>query len=64
MDPSEWLPHTERCVHLTPKEFLIWTMDIASNERFASSAPCANLVQHMVPSVSYVMNLSIAQPVF
>ncbi|XP_053445859.1 thyroid adenoma-associated protein isoform X2 [Nycticebus coucang] len=33
MDPSEWLPQTERCVHLTPKEFLIWTMDIASNER-------------------------------
>ncbi|XP_012583035.1 PREDICTED: thyroid adenoma-associated protein isoform X1 [Condylura cristata] len=33
MDPSEWLPQTESCVHLTPKEFLIWTMDIASNER-------------------------------
>nr|XP_020144183.1 thyroid adenoma-associated protein isoform X3 [Microcebus murinus] len=33
MDPSEWLPQTERCIHLTPKEFLIWTMDIASNER-------------------------------
>ncbi|XP_047377832.1 thyroid adenoma-associated protein isoform X2 [Sciurus carolinensis] len=33
LDPSEWLPQTERCVHLTPKEFLAWTMDIASNER-------------------------------
>nr|XP_044993503.1 thyroid adenoma-associated protein isoform X2 [Jaculus jaculus] len=33
MDPSEWLPHTERCVHLTPKQFLIWTMDIASSDR-------------------------------
>eukprot|EP00074_Homo_sapiens_P057927 XP_006712129.1 thyroid adenoma-associated protein isoform X4 [Homo sapiens] len=33
MDPGEWLPQTEHCVHLTPKEFLIWTMDIASNER-------------------------------
>ncbi|XP_036080746.1 thyroid adenoma-associated protein isoform X3 [Rousettus aegyptiacus] len=33
MDPSEWLPHTDRCIHLTPKEFLNWTMDIASNER-------------------------------
>ncbi|XP_078300546.1 tRNA (32-2'-O)-methyltransferase regulator THADA isoform X3 [Panthera onca] len=33
MDPSEWLPETEHCIHLTPKEFLIWTMDIASNER-------------------------------
>uniref|UniRef100_A0A8C8Z0W5 tRNA (32-2'-O)-methyltransferase regulator THADA n=1 Tax=Prolemur simus TaxID=1328070 RepID=A0A8C8Z0W5_PROSS len=33
MDPSEWLPQTEHCVHLTPKEFLVWTMDIASNER-------------------------------
>lgn len=44
MDPSEWLPHTERYIHLTPKEFLNWTMDIASNERFVSRAPCANLV--------------------
>uniref|UniRef100_A0A8C0LNL0 tRNA (32-2'-O)-methyltransferase regulator THADA n=1 Tax=Canis lupus dingo TaxID=286419 RepID=A0A8C0LNL0_CANLU len=35
MDPSEWLSHMQRCIHLTPKEFLIWTMDIASNERFA-----------------------------
>ncbi|XP_077815774.1 tRNA (32-2'-O)-methyltransferase regulator THADA isoform X7 [Macaca mulatta] len=33
MDPGEWLPQTEHCVHLTPKEFLIWTMDVASNER-------------------------------
>ncbi|XP_058407325.1 thyroid adenoma-associated protein isoform X1 [Diceros bicornis minor] len=33
MDTSEWLPQTECCIHLTPKEFLIWTMDIASNER-------------------------------
>ncbi|XP_042531416.1 thyroid adenoma-associated protein isoform X1 [Dipodomys spectabilis] len=33
MDPREWLPQTERCVHLTPKEFLIWTMEIASNDR-------------------------------
>ncbi|XP_074252651.1 tRNA (32-2'-O)-methyltransferase regulator THADA isoform X3 [Saimiri boliviensis] len=33
MNPSEWLPQTEHCVHLTPKEFLIWTMDIASSER-------------------------------
>ncbi|GAB1301371.1 Thyroid adenoma-associated protein homolog [Apodemus speciosus] len=33
LNPSEWLPQTERCVHLSPKEFLIWTMDIASNDR-------------------------------
>ncbi|XP_036118524.1 thyroid adenoma-associated protein [Molossus molossus] len=33
MDSSEWLPQTEQCIHLTPKEFLNWTMDIASNER-------------------------------
>ncbi|XP_028370441.1 thyroid adenoma-associated protein isoform X2 [Phyllostomus discolor] len=33
MDPSEWLPQTECCVHLTPEEFLDWTMDVASNER-------------------------------
>ncbi|XP_073905688.1 tRNA (32-2'-O)-methyltransferase regulator THADA isoform X8 [Castor canadensis] len=33
MDPREWLPQTELCVHLTPKEFLIWMMDIASNDR-------------------------------
>lgn len=33
MNPSEWLPQTEHCVHLSPKEFLIWTMDIASKDR-------------------------------
>ncbi|XP_008577143.1 PREDICTED: thyroid adenoma-associated protein-like, partial [Galeopterus variegatus] len=33
MGPREWLSQTEHCVHLTPKEFLIWTLDIASNER-------------------------------
>ncbi|XP_051031141.1 thyroid adenoma-associated protein [Phodopus roborovskii] len=33
MNPSEWLPQAEHCVHLSPKEFLIWTMDIASNDR-------------------------------
>ncbi|XP_050002100.1 tRNA (32-2'-O)-methyltransferase regulator THADA isoform X2 [Alexandromys fortis] len=33
MNPSEWLPQTECCVHLSTKEFLIWTMDIASNDR-------------------------------
>ncbi|XP_063085320.1 tRNA (32-2'-O)-methyltransferase regulator THADA isoform X1 [Cavia porcellus] len=33
MDPSEWLPLTERCIHLTSKEFLTWMMDIASNDR-------------------------------
>ncbi|XP_006882382.1 PREDICTED: thyroid adenoma-associated protein [Elephantulus edwardii] len=33
MDPSEWLPQTERCAHLTPKEFLIWTLAVASTER-------------------------------
>ncbi|KAM6180099.1 tRNA (32-2'-O)-methyltransferase regulator THADA isoform 2-T2 [Erethizon dorsatum] len=33
INPSEWLPLTERCIHLTPKEFLIWTMDIASSDR-------------------------------
>lgn len=33
LDPSEWLPQTEDRVHLSPKEFLIWTMDIASHER-------------------------------
>ena len=60
LDPSEWLPQTEHCVHLSPKEFLIWTMDIASHERFAPSAPCADSVQHMVLSVIYSMNLSTA----
>uniref|UniRef100_A0A2I3H3R3 tRNA (32-2'-O)-methyltransferase regulator THADA n=1 Tax=Nomascus leucogenys TaxID=61853 RepID=A0A2I3H3R3_NOMLE len=45
MDPGEWLPQTEHCVHLTPKEFLIWTMDIASNERFAPNTSCATLVR-------------------
>uniref|UniRef100_A0A8C2UVG2 tRNA (32-2'-O)-methyltransferase regulator THADA n=1 Tax=Chinchilla lanigera TaxID=34839 RepID=A0A8C2UVG2_CHILA len=33
MDPSEWLPLTERCIHITPTEFWIWTMDIASTDR-------------------------------
>ncbi|XP_062934463.1 tRNA (32-2'-O)-methyltransferase regulator THADA isoform X2 [Cynocephalus volans] len=33
MGPKEWLSQTEHCVHLTPKEFLIWTLDIASSER-------------------------------
>ncbi|XP_028620946.1 thyroid adenoma-associated protein [Grammomys surdaster] len=33
LNPSEWLPQTECYVHLSPKEFLIWTMDIASNDR-------------------------------
>ncbi|XP_066234487.1 tRNA (32-2'-O)-methyltransferase regulator THADA isoform X1 [Saccopteryx leptura] len=33
MDSSEWLPQTERCIHLTSEEFLNWTMDIASSER-------------------------------
>ncbi|XP_038174568.1 thyroid adenoma-associated protein isoform X3 [Arvicola amphibius] len=33
MNPNEWLPQTECCVHLSTKEFLIWTMDIASNDR-------------------------------
>jgi hypothetical protein len=42
MDPREWLPQTELCVHLTPKEFLIWMMDIASNDRFAP-VPLCNL---------------------
>ncbi|XP_051017353.1 thyroid adenoma-associated protein [Acomys russatus] len=33
MNPSEWLPQTECCLHLSPQEFLIWTLDIASNDR-------------------------------
>lgn len=33
LNPSEWLPQTECSVHLSPKEFLVWTMDIASNDR-------------------------------
>ncbi|XP_023567016.1 thyroid adenoma-associated protein isoform X2 [Octodon degus] len=33
MDSNEWLPLTERCTHLTPNEFLTWTMDIAANDR-------------------------------
>ncbi|XP_049726402.1 thyroid adenoma-associated protein isoform X2 [Elephas maximus indicus] len=33
MDPREWLPQTKCCIHLSPEEFLIWTMDIASTER-------------------------------
>ncbi|KAM6221231.1 tRNA (32-2'-O)-methyltransferase regulator THADA isoform 2-T2 [Rhynchocyon petersi] len=33
MDPSEWLTQTECSTHLTPKEFLNWTMTIASTER-------------------------------
>ncbi|KAM5292637.1 tRNA (32-2'-O)-methyltransferase regulator THADA-like [Ctenodactylus gundi] len=33
MDPQEWLPFTEQYVQLTPKDFLVWIMDIASSDR-------------------------------
>ncbi|XP_031211387.1 thyroid adenoma-associated protein [Mastomys coucha] len=33
LNPSEWLPQTECYAHLSPQEFLIWTMDIASSDR-------------------------------
>ena len=56
MDPSEWLPQTEQCVRLTPKEFLTWTMDIASNERFAPLAPSAALAQRVVLPSSQLHN--------
>ncbi|XP_029088306.1 thyroid adenoma-associated protein isoform X1 [Monodon monoceros] len=48
MDPSEWLPQTERCVHLTPKEFLIWTMDIASNERSEIQSEALRLASKVI----------------
>nr|XP_031540891.1 thyroid adenoma-associated protein-like isoform X2 [Vicugna pacos] len=48
MDPSEWLPQTEHCVHLTPKEFLIWTMDIASNERSEIQSEALRLASKVI----------------
>ncbi|XP_045741052.1 tRNA (32-2'-O)-methyltransferase regulator THADA isoform X3 [Mirounga angustirostris] len=48
MDPSEWLPQTEHCIHLTPKEFLIWTMDIASNERSEIQSVALRLASRVI----------------
>lgn len=48
MDPSEWLPQTERCIHLTPKEFLIWTLDIASNERSEIQSEALRLASKVI----------------
>uniref|UniRef100_A0A8C0Z352 tRNA (32-2'-O)-methyltransferase regulator THADA n=1 Tax=Canis lupus familiaris TaxID=9615 RepID=A0A8C0Z352_CANLF len=48
MDPSEWLSHMQRCIHLTPKEFLIWTMDIASNERSEVQSVALRLASRVI----------------
>nr|XP_008535118.1 PREDICTED: thyroid adenoma-associated protein-like [Equus przewalskii] len=48
MDTSEWLPQTERCIHLTPKEFLLWIMDIASNERSETQSVALRLASRVV----------------
>ncbi|XP_004753020.1 thyroid adenoma-associated protein isoform X3 [Mustela putorius furo] len=48
VDPSEWLPQTEHCIHLTPKEFLIWTMDIASNERSEIQSVALRLASRVI----------------
>ncbi|KAM5252050.1 tRNA (32-2'-O)-methyltransferase regulator THADA isoform 1-T1 [Hipposideros larvatus] len=48
MDPSEWLPQTECCIHLTPKEFLNWTMDIASNERSKIQSAALRLASKVI----------------
>ncbi|XP_058523993.1 thyroid adenoma-associated protein [Ochotona princeps] len=48
LDPIEWLPHTEHWIHLTPREFLIWTMDIASNERFEIQSVALRLASKVI----------------
>ncbi|KAK2506042.1 hypothetical protein MC885_012518 [Smutsia gigantea] len=48
MDPSEWLPQTEQYIQLTPKEFLIWTMDIASHERSEIQSIALRLASKMI----------------
>nr|XP_058134459.1 thyroid adenoma-associated protein isoform X3 [Dasypus novemcinctus] len=48
MDPSEWLPQTWHCVHLTPKEFLIWTMDTAAHERSEIQSAALRLASKVV----------------
>lgn len=48
MDPSEWLHQTEYCIHLTPKEFLNWTMDIASNERSEIQSAALRLASKVI----------------
>ncbi|XP_037662718.1 thyroid adenoma-associated protein isoform X2 [Choloepus didactylus] len=48
MNPSEWLPQTWDCVHLTPKEFLIWTMDTAANERSEIQSVALKLASKVV----------------
>ncbi|XP_052042448.1 thyroid adenoma-associated protein isoform X2 [Apodemus sylvaticus] len=48
LNPSEWLPQTEHCVHLSPKEFLIWTMDIASNDRSEIQAVSLKLASKII----------------
>nr|XP_036846718.1 thyroid adenoma-associated protein isoform X3 [Manis javanica] len=48
MDSSEWLPQTEQYIQLTPKEFLIWTMDIASNERSEIQSIALRLASKMI----------------
>uniref|UniRef100_A0A8C2NLN2 tRNA (32-2'-O)-methyltransferase regulator THADA n=1 Tax=Capra hircus TaxID=9925 RepID=A0A8C2NLN2_CAPHI len=48
LDPSEWLPQTEHRVHLSPKEFLIWTMDIASHERSEIQSEALRLTSKVI----------------
>ncbi|XP_021573829.1 thyroid adenoma-associated protein isoform X2 [Carlito syrichta] len=48
MDPREWLPWTEHCVHLTPKEFSGWTMDIASSERSEIQSVALRLASRVI----------------
>ncbi|XP_006990565.1 tRNA (32-2'-O)-methyltransferase regulator THADA isoform X1 [Peromyscus maniculatus bairdii] len=48
MNPSEWLPQTECCVHLSPKEFLIWTMDIASKDRSEVQSVALRLASRVI----------------
>ncbi|XP_045141726.1 thyroid adenoma-associated protein isoform X1 [Echinops telfairi] len=52
MDLSEWLPLTECCVHRTPKEFLVWTMDVASTERSEIQGRALRLASKVI--VQYV----------
>ncbi|XP_027273731.1 thyroid adenoma-associated protein isoform X5 [Cricetulus griseus] len=48
MNPSEWLSQTEHCVHLSPKEFLIWTMDIASKDRSEIQSVALKLASKLI----------------
>ncbi|XP_055395917.1 tRNA (32-2'-O)-methyltransferase regulator THADA isoform X4 [Bubalus kerabau] len=48
LDPSEWLPQTEDRVHLSSKEFLIWTMDLASHERSEIQSEALRLTSKVI----------------